>query len=218
MEKTKEKLIELDFTATFDTKEEFERFVKTFGDMISREQKEDLDILIKEQLGEEPEELFCPKAGDILALTMGDDDCPNAIFQYNGTSHEDEDLDTFLHADISISFSGDIMKPYMVLRGEGQDFLFDSCRYATEEECKLFYSKTGENQEEEKKSPWEAGELVFSVYAEAGCPKVFYPFQVSYADTKMMENREKRGWIFSTEEECQALCDKLNEAIKNVKP
>ena len=34
----------------------------------------------------------------------------------------------------------------------------------------------------------------------------------------MMENREKRGWIFSTEEECQALCDKLNEAIKNVKP
>ena len=219
MKERKEKPIERNISVVCNTKEDLRKFVESFGKVIGADQEKALNELVKEQIDEEEtEELFCPKAGDILALTVGDDDCPNAIFRYDGTSHEDEDLDTFLHSDLSVSFSGDIMKPYMVLRGEDQDFLSDSCRHATEEECKLFYSKTGETPEEEKKLPWEVGHIVFIVCAEAGSTNVFYPLPVSYADTKMMENREKRGWIFKSEKECQAMCDKLNEAIKNIKP
>ena len=219
MKERKEKPMAMEFSMTFDTKEDLRKFVESFGKIIGADQKKALNELVKEQIDEEEtEELFCPKAGDILALTVGDDDCPNAIFQYNGTSHEDEDLDTWLHADVSVSFSGDLMKPYMILRGEDQDFLFDSCRHATEEECNLFYSKTEEKPEEEKDSPWNVGELVFVAAADSGCSNVFYPFPVSYADTKKMGNRAKRGWIFKSGKECQALCDKLNEAIKSIKP
>ena len=219
MKERKEKPMAMEFSMTFDTKEDLRKFIEQFGKLVSVKQEAALNELVKEQIDEkETEELFCPKAGDILAYTVQQTDWTNAIFRYDGTSHEDEDLDTFLHSDLSVSFSGDIMKPYMILRGEDQDFLSDSCRHATEEECKLFYSKTGENPEEEKKSPWEVGHIVFIVCTESGSTNVFYPLPVSYADTKMMENREKRGWIFKSEKECQAMCDKLNEAIKNIKP
>ena len=218
MKETKEKPMAMEFSMTFDTKEDLRKFIEQFGKLISADQEKALNKLVKEQTEEETEELFCPKKGDILAHTIQQADWTNAIFRYDGTSHEDEDLDTFLHADISVSYSGDIMKPYMVLRGEDQDFPADCCRHATEEECKLFYSKTGEKPTEEKKPVWEVGEFVFVVAAETGCSNVFYPFPVSYADTKKMENRVKRGWIFKNGKECQALCDKLNEAIKNVKP
>ena len=219
MKERKEKPIEMNISVVCNTKEDLRKFVESFGKVIGTDQEKTLNKLVKEQIDEEEtEELFCPKAGDILALTVGDDDCPNAIFRYDGTSHEDEDLDTWLHADISVSFSGDLIKPYMVVRGEDQDFLAESCRHATEEECKLFYSKVGEQQEEAKNSPWKKGELVYVVSSASGLSKVFFPFSSSYAVTNTMENREKRGWVFKTEEECQAMCDKLNEAIKNVKP
>ena len=218
MKETKEKPMAMEFSMTFDTKEDLRKFIEQFGKLISADQEKALNELVKEQTEEETEELFCPKEGDILAYTIQQADWTNAIFRYDGTSHEDEDLDTFLHADISVSYSGDIMKPYMVLRGEDQDFLADCCRHATEEECKLFYSKVGEQLEKEKNSPWTEGEPVYVVSAETGCPKVFYPTIIIYSHSKMMEYREKRGWIFKSEKECQALCDKLNEAIKNVKP
>ena len=218
MKERKEKPMAMEFSMTFDTKEDLRKFIEQFGKLVSVKQEEALNELVKEQIDkEETEELFCPKAGDILVLTVGDDDCPNAIFQYNGTSHEDEDLDTWLHADISVSFSGDLIKPYMVVRGKDQDFLAESCRHATEEECKLFFSKVGEQQKEEKKSPWKEEDLVYIVSAETGCPKVFYPTAIIYSYSKMMEFREKRCWIFKNKKECQVMCDKLNEAIKNIK-
>ena len=218
MKERKEKPIEMNISVVCNTKEDLRKFVESFGKVIGADQEKALNELVKEQIDEEEtEELFCPKAGDILAYTVQQTDWTNAIFRYDGTSHEDEDLDTFLHSDLSISFSGDIMKPYMILRGEDQDFLSDSCRHATEEECKLFFSKVGEQQKEEKKSPWKEEDLVYIVSAETGCPKVFYPTVIIYSYSKMMEFREKRGWIFKNKKECQAMCDKLNEAIKNVK-
>ena len=183
-----------------ETKEDLRKFVEDFGQFVSKEQKEALDILVKEQFGEEEEETFNPKEGDILVIPGGKEEWVNTIFRYNGASHTDKDGDLWLHADISICCSDDLMNPYMIIHGEDQDFLEEICRHATEEERKFFFSKTGER-----------------VCAEAGCTKVFYTVPFSYANTKMIENRVKRGWIFQTEEECQAMCDKLNEAIKNVK-
>lgn len=55
------------------------------------------------------------------------------------------------------------------------------------------------------------------VGSNTGCCQVFYTVPVTYADTKTMENLVRRGWVFDKELDCQAVCDKLNEAIKNVK-
>ena len=68
---------------------------------------------------------------------------------------------------------------------------------------------------EEKK--WNVGDQVYVVGSETGCSEVFYTVHVTYSDTKTMENLVRRGWVFDKKEDCEALCDKLNEAIKNVK-
>ena len=50
-----------------------------------------------------------------------------------------------------------------------------------------------------------------------GCTDVFYTVPATYSETKTMENISNRGWLFKNKMDCQALCDRLNEAIKDVK-
>ena len=72
--------------------------------------------------------------------------------------------------------------------------------------------------EAKKEKKWIIGDWVYAVGSVTGCCRVFYPVPVTYAETKTMENLVRRGWVFDKEEECEALCGKLNEAIKDVKP
>ena len=107
----------------------------------------------------------------------------------------------------------------MVIHGEDAEYHRDCCRLATEEEIALFRGKLKDDErakaKEEKK--WEVGDWVFVISSESGCSKVFFPVPVTYADTEIMGNLVRRGWVFDKKEDCEAVCDKLNEAIKNVK-
>ena len=58
---------------------------------------------------------------------------------------------------------------------------------------------------------------MYVVGSETGCCQVFFTVPVTYADTKMMENLVRHGWVFDKESDCKALCDKLNEAIEAFK-
>lgn len=92
-------------------------------------------------------------------------------------------------------------------------------RYANEEE-KECLNKSLKNEglewDAEKcelvKSKWEPeeGDLVFSAYCN------FYngKFKVVRHFWNVRAELGRRDWVFRTEEEAQALCDKLNEAIK----
>ena len=216
MKKQKENPIKMELTVTCNTKEEFRKFVEDFGQFVSKDQKEVLDVLMKEQF-EEKEEVFNPKKGDILLSYVGSDDWSNAIFRYDGGSHSDTDGDKWLHADVSLSYSGNLMKPYLIVRGEDQEYLAENCRFATEEERNLFYAKVGGRPPKEEKESPKTPSLVHVVGSDSGCTNVFFPVPTILTESKMMENKVKKGWVFQTEEECQAVCDKLNEAIKNIK-
>lgn len=166
---------------------------------------------------EKEPEVFQPQKGDICTCVINNN--VDAIFIYNGKTRTDDDGDAWLDASISLTWSGDLFKPYMIVEGEGSECLLNLCRPATEEEIILLRSKLKDRKKtdckEEKK--WNVGDWVYAVGSETGCCRVFYPVPVTYAETKTMENLVRRGWVFDKEEDCEALCNKLNEAINNIK-
>jgi len=169
---------------------------------------------VEKDESEEPEsEVFQPNAGDICTYLECDE--PAAIFLFNGKEHVNEDCIRMLESELSMEYSGNLLQPYIVIRGEGQEVPADDCRLATEQETTLFHESTKVSKD--KQSKWNVGDWLYVVGCNAGCSKVFYPVPVTYANTKTMEHLVKRGWVFGKESDCDALCDKLNEAIKNVK-
>lgn len=218
MKEKEQKGIEMELTMTFDNKEALKVFIDNFGKAIAKEQAETLKDLYKEQFEDEKEsEVFQPQKGDICTCVIeGNID---AIFRYDGNTTTDEDGVTWLDGDLSLTWSGDLFKPYMIIHGENAEHDRDCCRPATEEEIALFRGKLKEFETAKEKAgkKWNVGDWVYVVGSETGCSKVFYTVPVTYADTKIMENLVRRGWVFDKESDCQAVCDKLNEAIKNVK-
>lgn len=95
-------------------------------------------------------------------------------------------------------------------------------RLATEEEKKKLFDaleKEGLTWDAEKKElvklKWEPriGEKYYYPYSDWNCDvfKVRCRFNLNYEDVKA-------GWCFKTEEECQDFCNRLNQAINNIKP
>ena len=213
-----QKGIEMELTMTFDNKEALKEFIDNFGKAIAKEQAEALMNLYKGQFeNEKKPEVFNPQKGDICTCVIEGN--VDAIFRYDGKTRTDEDGTVWLDGDLGLTWSGDLFHPYMVIHGEDAEYHRDCCRLATEEEIALFRGKLKDDErakaKEEKK--WEVGDWVFVISSESGCHKVFFPVPVTYADTKTMENLVRRGWVFDKKEDCEAVCDKLNEAIKNVK-
>lgn len=109
-----------------------------------------------------------------------------------------------------------------------QDTSYMIDRPATEEEKKLLFDKLAEegwswdaDKKELVKIKWKpkAGEQIyvagFTIYNENRFivfPEIFRP------EFEAARRIEELGWCFKTELECQAFCDKLNEAISQVKP
>ena len=176
-----------------------------------------VESLVEEPDDDKEPEAFQPKEGDICTCIIEDN--VDAIFRYDGKTRTDEDGNVWLDGDLGLTWSGDLFHPYMVIHGEDAEYLRDSCRLATEEEIALYQSKVKEFEAVKKSDgkKWKVGEWVYVVGSEAGCSRVFYAVPVTYADTKPMENLVSRGWVFDKEADCEALCYKLNEAIKNVK-
>lgn len=216
MKEKEQKGIEMELTVTFDNKEALKEFIDNFGKSLDKKQAEALKDLAKEQFGDDKEPEAChPQKGEIWAY-LNEDGEPEALFRSSGKNFTDEKGNVMYDADKSVGLSGNVMKPFMIVTGEEQIFPSEDCRKATEKEVACFSTLIQKAQKEEG-GKWETGDIVYVVGSSTGCCKVFYPFPSTYANTKTMENLANRGWLFKSEEECQALCDKLNEAIKNVK-
>lgn len=221
MKEKKEELWQLMLDMTFDDKATYEKVMGAvneatgehgFVSSIGHGKVKGLHIEDKK----EPE-VHQPKVGDIYTCVV--DGNVDAIFFYDGRTRTDEYGTVWLHGNPSLTWSGDLFKPYMIIHGDGVEFLQDNCRPATEEEIALFRGKLKDDErakaKEEKK--WEVGDWVFIVGSDSGGCKTFFPVYATYAETKVMENLVRRGWVFDKKEECEAFCDKLNEAIKNIK-
>ena len=97
-------------------------------------------------------------------------------------------------------------------------------RYATEEEKKKLFDKLAEEGYEfdfEKKElvklRWEP--KYNNIYwSPALYDNEFIPWEYSWQNSEIGNERLGKGWVFRTKEECQAFCAKLNEAINSVKP
>ena len=96
-------------------------------------------------------------------------------------------------------------------------------RPATEEEKKLLFDKIAEEGYEfdfEKKEliklNWKpmAGQ---GYYIPAICNAQFKAAKEDWSDDAMDVLYFNKGWVFRTKEECQEFCDKLNQAINQVK-
>lgn len=115
--------------------------------------------------------------------------------------------------------SEDLLKPYMIIYGEGAEYLRDCCRLANEEEINLFNAKVKEFNEAKEDTIWrpEKDEEYWTPARDQFVGCVFAPGKVKWVGDDVDSRLLKKGWVFRTKEDCQPLCDKLNEAIKNVK-
>lgn len=99
-------------------------------------------------------------------------------------------------------------------------------RPATEEEKKKLFDKLKEEGYEwdaEKKElvklKWspKIGDIYFrpNFYR---CMFMCYEGKCRYDTMRYIKDCVEKGWCFKTKEECQEFCDKLNQAIKGIKP
>lgn len=166
--------------------------------------------------GDKKPGIFQPQKGDICTCVI--DGNVDAIFRYDGKTRTDNIGSVWFNGDLELTWSIDLLRPYIVAHGEDTEFPRDCCRPATDEEKELFYEKTKELRAEEKEEKkWKEDDWVFIVGLDAGGCKVFFPVPTTYVDSTFMENLVRRGWVFDKKEDCEAVCDKLNEAIKNIK-
>lgn len=150
MKEKEQERIEMDLTMTFDNKEALKEFIDNFGKAIAKEQAEALKDLYKGQFEDEKEsEVFQPQKGDICTCVI--EGKIDAIFRYDGKTTTDDDGDVWLDGDLSLTWSGNLFKPYMIIHGEDAGYIRDCCRPATEEEIALFRGKVKEFESPKKK-------------------------------------------------------------------
>lgn len=121
---------------------------------------------------------------------------------------------------------------YLKGKGTDEEIWLEQCysdsavfvRYATEEEKKKLFDKLAEEGYEwdaEKKEivklKWKPkyNDNYWSLILD---DTVFKPSIYNWQNSEIGNIRLGKGWVFRTEEECRAFCDKLNESINSVKP
>ena len=106
----------------------------------------------------------------------------------------------------------------------GVGYISRNQRYATEEEKKRLFDKLSEEglawdaeKKELVKLKWKPkeGELYFLPRFDVSG---FHVRSFEWEDTSVEDKYYENGWIYQTREECQEFCDKLNQAINQVKP
>lgn len=97
-------------------------------------------------------------------------------------------------------------------------------RHATEEEKQKLFKALADNglewdaeKEQLVKLKWKPKykEFYFRIIFEHA---VIIPYRTYWTDDRIDKAYYQKGWVFKTEEECQEFCDKLNQAISQVKP
>ena len=148
---------------------------------------------------------FDPKDGDVVAINEG-----SQIFVCKEYLRD---------GGIYAYFGWDLLSNVIFDEGE-----WDVDRYATFEEKRKLFDKLKENglawdaeKRELVKLKWKP--VLGEGYFRGG----FVDGEFRYADWNWKNstyeiNFYERGWCFKNEEECKYFCDKLNQAIKSVKP
>lgn len=153
-------------------------------------------------------EKFKPKDGDVVTNIY------NGIYQGTGIFDYEEDSEAWIHVCITKSD---------VLETDGYLGYVNDLRLATEEEKKKLFDKLKEEgwewdaeKKELVKLKWKpkAGQ---SYYIPIICNAKFKAIIEDWSDDSMDALYLDKGWCFKTKEECQAFCDRLNDAINSVK-
>ena len=110
------------------------------------------------------------------------------------------------------------------LKEEFEFWSASNVRPATEEEKKLLFDKLKEEgfewdaeKKELVKIKWKPsynGEYYFKPRLDMG---QFMAHKTKWLNNATDKVYNKKGWIFKTQKECEAFCDKLNQAIEGVK-
>ena len=197
------------------SKEELSSALNFLKDMIASVMK-----CKEKDVPNEPEpKAFQPQKGDICTYLVEDN--IDTIFRYNGKTGTDADGTAWLVGEFILTWSGDLFKPYAIIYEVCRRYPADDCRLATEEEIKLFNEKTEDAKKDEytEQTPnknevfWT---IKFAFDAGGIFEAIYMPASMWYSP--VFADARKIGWMFHTREECQSFCDKLNEAIKDVKP
>ena len=205
---------EIEMTITCNSKEELKAIAEAVRGAIVKGIQ---DVEKDESDKPEPKD-FHPSLGQVCTQVDEEGDV-TAIFRSTGKENIDTDDIRWMEADVALEYSGNLMQPYVLTRGEGQEFFANECRPATEEEAEIFRSMEEEYAKHAKdavlvpktgQTYWTPSHVVF----KGG---IFKPNSFEWQDESGDHFLLKEGWVFRTEEECQQLCDKLNEAIKDVK-
>lgn len=118
-------------------------------------------------------------------------------------------------------YDGEILE---VKEGVGCGYIDCSQRPATEEEKQKLFNKLKEEGYEwdaEKKElvklKWKpkVGEDDYTPFCNE---YIFEPYLYGWDEDESDLKYHSIGWVFKTKEECQAFCDKLNQAIEGIKP
>lgn len=164
-------------------------------------------------------ELFMPKKGEVCSFICRNNDDPDIIFIATGEKSGGCCLRSF----VSIKISYSLMLPYKICTEE--NIFQEHCRPATKEEidllldviqkagyfwdpigCKLLKNKYEPKYKERYFAP------DFDASDESPFSAIMYEWQGLDYDMDLF----KKGWVFRTEEEAQALCDKLNKAVEGI--
>ena len=110
---------------------------------------------------------------------------------------------------------------YGKMRADNVDFMFFN-RRATEKEKILLFNKMKEEgyewdaeKKEVRKIRWKPkyGDTYFRPRYDS-CDDLFCVLKDEWEQCSLDHRIYRYGWCFQTKEECQSLCDKLNEAIR----
>ena len=153
-------------------------------------------------------EKFEPKEGDIVTSVFQGVVQGTGIFDYEEQSEAWIHVCINLHNELCIDgYLGDV----------------DDLRPATEEEKEKLFKALAERglewdveKRELVKAKWtpNVGERCFAPYFDF--PK-FITKQWLWEINGFSTDYYNKNWIFRTEQECQEFCDKLNQAIENIK-
>ena len=205
----KEKKSAMVITIGCKNKDEVKKVLNIFKDAIAA----NLPGLTEDDADESEPKVFQPNAGDIC--TYIDCDEPAAIFLFNGKEHVNEDGIRMLESELSMEYSGNLLQPYIVIRGEGQEVPADDCRLATQQEAALFHEHVKSTDRKDEDWVPRKGDAYWTPSFDYDYGE-FKPVKTSWEGKSMEVYTHKRRWTFRSEEKCRKLCDKLNEAIKNV--
>ena len=146
------------------------------------------------------------------------------LFVVKGEPYKDEFGDTRMDCYFCLHLTLDLTNPLKIrARGFERGFMSASCRPATQAEVDLLMKALyehdliwdAEKEELVKRAEikaWEPeeGELCWICYyynMESGFIPMLFEDGYSYSEAI------KRGWAFRTKQQCQRMCDKLNQAV-----